>query len=431
MPEDGAITMRIYALPLLLLLFLCQGCSHGPDLASETTAAKEEIVVLTISQFKIEIIEKVNKMAQDYMKSHPNIRLDIKVGTSYNLERNKEFAADDAPDLFFVRGFDEMEDWSRLLADLSAEPWMAQVSEQARPGMTVAGKQYGFPVSYEGIGMIYNKDLFEQAGIDKIPETLSELRDVNERLRAAGISSFYEAHQNEARLGQHFFGLPFSLLGDEAPAFVKGLNTGAVQLDDNRFMNGFFEVLDMTLVYGEGGDSLGIEYNTLIENFSNGRSAMMIDGNWVAEWVHRMNGGLRLGMFAIPLSEDPEDTRLPVDVSAYFVINNRSEHIEEAKAFLRWLHDNGQTYLVESWNFIPAFEDLEVDSKRHPLADTIETYMATGKTTNWGFLLWPNNFGNFATSLQTYIAGQATREETMREIEEKWTTIYRLLKDTP
>ncbi len=52
----------------------------------------------------------------------------------------------------------------------------------------VDGKQYALPFTFGIEGFWYNKDLFEQAGIDGAAETLDELKDAIEKLTDVGVT---------------------------------------------------------------------------------------------------------------------------------------------------------------------------------------------------------------------------------------------------
>ncbi len=46
------------------------------------------------------------------------------------------------------------------------------------------------PWTYENLGLIYNIELFEKAGITELPDTMDELEAACEKLSAAGITPF-------------------------------------------------------------------------------------------------------------------------------------------------------------------------------------------------------------------------------------------------
>lgn len=425
MVKNGIAKLMIGA----LLLAVASGCAGGAAGNTGNKAGGQQggaaageggSVTLKLMQFKVEITDQVQAMVKDYMAQHPNVRIEAQVTRDYETLLKTRFASGDEPDIFATKAYTEMADWSDRLADLSNEPWMAQVAPAALPGMTVNDQKLGFPFAFEGYGFIYNKDLFAKAGIEQPPVTLSELKQVNEKLKAAGISSFSEGYKEWWILAQHLFNLPFAY--DKTPEeTIRKINEGQMTVSELSHMNGFFDVLDMTLQYGKGAESVGISYDQQVSDFASGKTAMMQQGVWTINSILKINPDIKMGMFAIPLTENAEDTRMPVGVPGYYVVNKNSKHVAEAKKFLDWLHQNGQKYLVESFLLIPAFTDLKTTSELGPLAADLSRYVDNDKTIPWAHTLWPAGANQeFAKPLQAYVGQQMNREQALKEVQAIW-----------
>jgi raffinose/stachyose/melibiose transport system substrate-binding protein len=420
--------MKRWWIMIAILALAAAGCgggrTNGADRQAASPSGSSEPVKTTLRllQFKVEITDQVLSMAEDYMAENPHIRIEAEVLKDYDITLVTRFASGDAPDIFSIKSYTDMQDWSGRIADLSDEAWMDKVSPSAIPGMTVDGRKLGFPMSFEGYGFIYNKDLFDRAGVDRVPTTLTELRQANEKLRAAGIRSYAEAYREWWILGQHLFNLPFAYEPDPVST-IRGMNEGLVEVADLKRIEGFFDVLDMTLAFGKGAESIGTSYDDQVSDFASGKSAMMQQGVWTIESIRKINPDIRIGMFAIPLSDDPSETRLPVGVPGYYVLNNNSEHLAESKKFLEWLHRNGQKYLVDSFKFIPAFTDLETTEDLGPLAADLAQYVAVNRTIPWAHALWPSGTNQeFANPLQAYAGGGLDREQTTAKLQSIWET---------
>lgn len=50
--------------------------------------------------------------------------------------------------------------------DLSDQEWLKNTVDGSLDDVTLDGKVYGIPVSVEGYGLVYNKEIFKDAGID-------------------------------------------------------------------------------------------------------------------------------------------------------------------------------------------------------------------------------------------------------------------------
>ncbi|MDQ0087411.1 raffinose/stachyose/melibiose transport system substrate-binding protein [Paenibacillus anaericanus] len=418
--------VMLMLLTSVVVLSLISGCAGGGSTSknegssSDKGTSSEEKVTIKLMDFKTEITDKIKAMAADYMAENPTINIEAQVTGNYDTLLKTRFAAGDGPDIFMTRAYTDIEGWSERLADLSNEPWMDKVIPSSVAGMTADGKKLGFPLAVEGYGFIYNKDIFAQVGIDKLPTTLTELKEVNEKFKAAGISSYTEGYKSFWVLGQHLFNLPFAFEKDPA-ATIEKMYAGEVKMKDIEKLNGFFDVLDMTVDYGKGTDTIGLSYDNQVSDFASGKTAMMQQGVWSIDAITKINPDMNIGMFAIPLSDNPEETKMPVGVSTYYSINKDSKVIEESKKFLTWLHENGQKYIVDSYKMIPAFTDLKTTPELGPLAEDLDKYLKDENTYIWAFQLWPSGIAeDFTVPLQAYVGGHFDKDQTIMELQKIW-----------
>jgi raffinose/stachyose/melibiose transport system substrate-binding protein len=411
-----------------LAAYILVGCGINDTMSGSSGKQGEGTapqITLKLIQNKVEIADQVKKMAAAYTEEHPNVIIDAQVHLDLDTMLRTKFSSGDEPDIFFAKSYSGVQDWKERLVDLSDEPWMEQVLPFAVSGMKVDGKKYGFPIGIEGYGFVYNKELFAKAGIDNIPATLSELKKVNEKLKRAGITSFYEGYKEYWVIGKHLFNLAFAYM-DDPQGNVNKINAGTTKIKDMPTMNSFFEVLDLTLKYGKGAESVGISYDNQVASFASGKSAMMQQGIWAIDPILKINPNIKMGMFAIPFTENEQETRMPVDVPAYYVINNNSKNIEESKKFLIWLHQNGQKYLVDSMHMIPAFHDLKSTEELGPLAKDMQVYVNNNHTIPFAHLLWPSGIEKkFGLTLQAYVGGQHTKDQTLTEMQKLWDSIIK------
>lgn len=363
--------------------------------------------------------ENVKAIVSDYEAEHPGVKVDFQIPPDKASTLLKtRFAAGDAPDIFYL-GASEIPAWADKLADLSKEPWMAHALKPSLAPMTINGKQLGFPMQVEGHGFVYNKDLFAKAGITKVPTTLTELKQTADKLKATNIQSFGEAWSNWGFL-MHLLGIPFAYEKDQA-GLIDQINKGTKQIKNVTNIDNFFTVLDLTDDYGLGKQSVGYDFNQQQKDFADGKMAMIKQGTWYTGPLLKLNPKLNMGMFAVPLNDNAEETKMQVATTAYFVLHKDSANLEESKEFLTWLHKNGQKYIVEKMNLAPVFDDVN-GKNLGPLHEDMNSYVKAGKTyDNYGTGLWPAGFNtDIAKPLQAYIAGVANKEETLKRLQDLW-----------
>ena len=156
-------------------VLILAGVASAAILGSGTVlAADKEGVTLQLLQLKEDQAAIVQAMVEDFNSQSNGITVEATVlGDDFSATRQARFAGNEGPDIFFVEGYSDAQTWLEYLTDLSGEDWVTDLAEHTVEGVTFDGKIYGFPIGLEGYGFVYNKDLFEQAGIAKIPTTIS------------------------------------------------------------------------------------------------------------------------------------------------------------------------------------------------------------------------------------------------------------------
>jgi raffinose/stachyose/melibiose transport system substrate-binding protein len=134
-------------------------------------------------------------MADAYMAEHPNVTINITVmeNEAFKAAIQTNIQAGDIPDLFQSWGGGVLRDQVAAGAVQDITEASAEYTPALSPGTTglfnVDGVQYGLPYNQSIVGIWYNKDLFEQAGLDPEapPATWAELLEAVQALKDAGI----------------------------------------------------------------------------------------------------------------------------------------------------------------------------------------------------------------------------------------------------
>ncbi len=384
---------------------------------SSTDQVQSEDIVLTVYQGTAGYAEMVEQICKDY-KEETGVTLEWEIpGDEPYTVLKARFASGEAPDIIDL-GCGDYDTWYERCMDLSGEVWTEHVYEASLDGGSYDGKVYGLPYAMEGSGIIYNKDLFEQAGIEKVPETISELKETCEKLQAADIQAFGEAWGDWGFL-MHILGIPFTYEG--ALETSERLSAKEETFSNMKYMESFFDFYDLTLEYGWGAESIGHHFDDQINSFVKGEIAMVKQGTWYTDALLSVNPDMNIGLFAVPLTDDPSQTKLQVSTTRFLSISNTSKHEEEAKAFLQWFVDNAQKYMVEKMRIAAPYDTLDL-SDIGALNMDMNQYMADGMSYDgFGIEEWPSGFNtDQAEPLQAYAAGAADREATCRALQELW-----------
>jgi raffinose/stachyose/melibiose transport system substrate-binding protein len=133
------------------------------------------------------------KVADDFHALHPTVTIEIEAIETNALQRTRIPAAlqsNDPPDIFQAWGGGEIVD--QVAADYLKDITDQTKAEVASIGSAaeiwaVDGRQYGLPFRMGIEGFWYNKAMFAQAGITKVPSTLAELNEAVTKLKAINV----------------------------------------------------------------------------------------------------------------------------------------------------------------------------------------------------------------------------------------------------
>ncbi|MEU4100681.1 extracellular solute-binding protein [Streptomyces tanashiensis] len=109
--------------------------------------------------------------------------------------------------------------------DLGSEDWLPGLAE---PG-SIAGAQYGIPWYAANRIVIYNKDLFEDAGIDKLPATRAQWLADTEKLNKNDTQGIYLAGQDWYTLAGFIWDEGGELAVDKGGQWTGALDSPAAQ----------------------------------------------------------------------------------------------------------------------------------------------------------------------------------------------------------
>ncbi|MDG5787152.1 ABC transporter substrate-binding protein [Evansella sp. AB-P1] len=416
-----------------ILLLTFTGCSDAESEAgnnggsNKNQGANEEVTIKLFNN-KTEIHDDLLQLSKEYEELHPNVKIEVEslMASDYNTSLSAKFAAGETPDIFRVIGHSGLETWVEYLVDLSDQPWVDVMHESTIPGITYEGSIYGMPLGIEGLGYIYNKDLFDEAGITEIPVTLTELEDAVEKLNAAGIAPFVSSYASTFNPGHFAINNPFAK--QENPTeFMEQISNGTANFIDNDIFNQWLDLIDLE-INNAHQNPLSTGYSEQVTNFATEQGAMTLSTNSIETLLYEVNPDLNLGMMPMPINNDVAlNEPLFTSVPFYWVIHNESDVIDEAKDFLIWLSttEAGERYITEEFMHIPPFTNMEAN------VDAIgeisnDLYIQTNEIPSLAFEWnkYPDGLApELGAALQKYVAGESDREELLTEFLRLWESL--------
>ncbi len=345
---------------------------------------------------KIEIDAQLKKLAEMY-KEETGVTVEIEsMGGGIDIQGTLKgyYQANNMPDIFVNGGATDFSNWEGMLEDMSGEAWAsdtdaAYVDEQGT---------IGFPYTVEAVGLAYNTDILEKAGID--PKTLTgpdAIKTAFETLDAkkaelgidAVVGYCAEATNLYWSTGNHLFAnyIDGGLKRDDT-TYIDMLNDGG-KVDEARLTD-FAEFVGLLNQYSDPALLVSGTYDQQILNFASGKYAFVTQGSWIGATMttadadaYAAAGNFEVGM--IPYAfQDGMDTILTNSPSWWAVFSDGNK--DAAKAFLQWCsEDKAQQVLVEEAGFISPFKSCTYVAS-DPFAQTIIDYQNADKTSGWHWL---------------------------------------------
>lgn len=209
MKKNRLFSLIAMALAVLMVFTACGSAATTQTIATEskstssveTAAVNEdtssaEPVTITYCNFNSSggNEETLAKMVAAFEEEHPNIKVEVEtIGyDDYFTQMQTRVAGGTAPDCYELN----IENFAAyankgILAEITGVD-VSGLNETALGAFNVDGKQYGLPESFSNVVLIYNKDLFDQAGVAYPTNdwTQDDLQAAAEKIRALGDDIF-------------------------------------------------------------------------------------------------------------------------------------------------------------------------------------------------------------------------------------------------
>lgn len=403
------------------MLFSLTACGSTPSTVGSQDDQEQTAEIYLYCESS-EVLEGLQKTADLYHELNPNVTVVVETNAeSYSESLKAKFAGGEEPDIFGLHGYSDASLYSEYLADLSNEPWVPDMAEITVDNITVDGKILGMPMSVEGLGYVYNADLFAEAGITEVPSTLSEFKTACEKLAAIGVSPISETYMDSFQGGYFFCDVAIAQQEDPM-AFMEGLSNGTSKVVGNAAFENLADLL--VYDYSQCINPMNTDYNSRIALLANGEAAITCGGNWIQPSFTQVDPDLNFKMMGVPLADDKDYDVIGVSCAQYWGVNANSEHVQECKDFLNWLATDpqGQECLTKNIQLIPGFTTIEADeSVMGSLGMSVSEYLKAGKTVGRYSSYFPDGVADkWGEEVQKLVAGQCTKDEFLLALQEDW-----------
>ncbi len=226
---------------------------------------------------------------------------------------------------------------------------------------------YALPISVNTLGMLYNEDVFKEAGIEKIPTSSEEMYSACEKIEGKNKLCWYS---NLNSLPMLWSGAITSYGGEQYMSDI--LSKGTIVQEGQPYREIFDFVYNMITKGYTEEDPLTGDYMKSEQLVADGDAAFMIMGSQSLGSVKEKSktpDSIKMAPFPITFNGKQS---MPIGPDELIGVSNKSNNKETAMAFLKYLISSDSGYAYSNFGFSPE-KDGNKDAPKD-IAYQIEDY---------------------------------------------------------
>ena len=213
------------------------------------------------------------------------------------------------------------------------------------------GDTYGVPQVTDTLGLMYNKKLFEKAGIAEAPTTWAEVEEAAKALKSkAGVDGLYINNGG-------YFLLPF-IYGEGGD--LVDVEAQSIEVNSEQNVAGIQAAQDLVKSGAAVKPDANNSYGTMMTLFKEGKVGMIINGPWEVAGISsdpKFGGFENLGIAPVPAGSDSAGS--PVGGHNYVVWSGMEDSkADAALAFIEFMSSpESQAFVADELGLLPGNAD--------------------------------------------------------------------------
>ncbi len=369
-------------------------------------------------------IAALDELVAGFEEEYPNVKINQESTTLENYQDvlKLKFSTGDVPDVLFggpktYAAFVE----SGNIEDLSNYDFVSRVQQNTLDNVKIDGKVYGVPLDVMANAVLYNKDIFEEVGLE-IPKTYSEFIDVCKKLDEAGYIACTAGYQDGISVGANFYtifyGTPYYNMSSFEDEMIAGEKTTGDYPELARALTQWREIMAY-----QNEDQRSINTDRAEQMFANGEAGMLIIGTWGIGAVSNYNPDGNYGAFMYPSEENEADNRIPITAGDTWMMVKDSPNHAAAEAFFEFMtRPEVNAKWCTTTQEMTILNDVETPALPQAMQDTAAE-IATGKVCNYtaGTVFSGQHFASWGETLLTFaVTPDMTNEAFCEELDNRF-----------
>jgi len=425
---------EFYCMLIIALAVFVSSCGIGQEnghQASNQPASDQDLISFTVVYPGGDLAHKqgIAAVIADFEKSHPNIVIheisETWSGTYAEFLKMKD-AVGEFPDLVEMRDTQLFAD-AVLLAELPSD--IAGLLQQTPE---VNGRVYTAPLELPApVGIIYNKELFRQAGLNVPPKTYGEFMAYCEKIRELGVEPIVVGGKDLWHMGFWVNKFLIDEVYMQHPNWNADRSAGKVSWTDPAPLQAMMKLKALWdngyVAQGFLATADGQTASALIS----GHVAMLYSGPWMFNQIRSADPSFSFGFFPLPDSAGRINVGGAPNASGWSIsakVESDGAKIKAIKQFLHFFYSDAEySRYLQAVNGISASRS-EVE---YPVSEQMKEVIrimndpATGKSYFLNHFTGDNaippQFRDwFYHMVQDLVSGKVSLEEALIEADKEW-----------
>lgn len=404
---------------ILITGYIYSECSK---INNENTEVSGEI---TFATNRIDKKEEIKEIINDFQEINPSIKVNLEVIGNVEEILKRRASVGELPDVTLVPESiknDELKDYFLPLDDLG---FSDDNINNYNIGTDEEGNLYTMSASMIWLGVIYNKQVFKEAGITDVPKTAEEFFEDCKKIKEKGIIPIALNYKQSWLISEWVESIPY-LFEPDIEKEVSENNKEILSED-----SGMFKSLEFARKIVKSGycekDLLNYEWEQCKNDLKDGKTAMVVWSSDLKNQLVEMGADKdNIGMFPVP------ESRLINIVGDYQIgVSKNSKYPEAAKEFFKFLFEDSRYAKAvkvtssmkdsrDSEEMLNEISKFDIELKYQ--ADTLKNLSKDDKRNQTMYLNTKRLLGVDYAFVQNYITSQDTKK-IIEDLNKSWRNI--------
>jgi raffinose/stachyose/melibiose transport system substrate-binding protein len=401
------------------LVLALAACSNTPA----SSGGGKTLTIAAVSSDKA----AVEAALAGFKEKHPDIDVTATYadGTNYQTSIRTQLSSATAPDVFYVFPGSgnpltmKVVQQAGYLADLSNDRFASTIPDGEKSVTQVDGKTYIAPISFTGLGAVWNTTALEQAGL-QAPKTWSDVLALCSAAQSQGKTALALAAGTDWNTQLITYALAATLVYGPDPDFAEQMDAGTATFAHSAWATAMDKYLELQKNGCFQPGAVGTVYDDALKLVATGQAFGSVQvSTSIATMQKHAPKDTKFTMAPFPATDDASSQLMAGAVGASFGMNAKAKNPASAKAFLEYITSSeGVATYAKAASGLPALPTDHFTAD--PALKELQQYLADGKTVPFMDQLWPNPKVQqvHLSIIQQLLSGSTTVPDALAKMDE-------------